>query len=253
MVKCTLHTTESPCGGCCTHIHHLGVEKGGETLLSDVNFELHCGELTVLIGRNGAGKTTLIKALLGQEKYSGAVEFFDRNGVEHPLRIGYVPQRLAIDENSPVSVYDFCAAAVSKRPVFLPYSKKLYRELRVHLGEFGAEALIDRKLAHLSGGELQRVLLAAATLNSPELLILDEPAAGVDAAGMADFYEKLNELKREQDLSILLVSHDFGYLRGCADRLILLNKRILCVGSCDEVFASREFAAAFGTEGGTEA
>lgn len=243
--KCALHSHDSACGCCLTKIRKVGVTAGRDTLIHDISFELHCGELVVLIGRNGAGKTTLLKALLGELKYTGDIEFYGRDGAKRPLSIGYVPQRLSIDNNSPVSVYDFCAAYTSRRPVFLPADRKLKAQIVKHLEEFGVGSLVDRRVCQLSGGELQRVLLAVATLKMPELLILDEPAAGIDRNGMTDFYNKLNELKKEQDLAILLVSHDFGYLKQCADRLILLDKTVLCDGSYSDVAASEIFKEVF--------
>lgn len=243
--KCELHSHDSACGCCCTVIRDVAVTAGGEKLIHGVSFELHCGELVVLIGKNGAGKTTLLKSLLGEMKHTGEIEFYGKDGKKRPLSIGYVPQKLSIDNNSPVSVYDFCAAYTGKRPVFLPTNKKLKAQIIKHLDEFGVGALADRRICQLSGGELQRVLLAVATLRMPELLILDEPAAGIDRNGMTDFYNKLNELKKEQDIAILLVSHDFGYLRQCADRLILLDKTVLRDGSYSEVVASEEFGEVF--------
>lgn len=243
--KCELHSHDSACGCCCTMIRNVGVTAGRETLIHDISFELHCGELVVLIGRNGAGKTTLLRALLGEIKHTGDIEFYGKDGEKRPLSIGYVPQKLSIDSNSPVSVYDFCASYTSRRPVFLPANKKLKAQIIKHLDEFGVGALANRRICQLSGGELQRVLLAVATLRMPELLILDEPAAGIDRNGMADFYNKLNELKKEQDLAVLLVSHDFGYLKQCADRLILLDKTVLCDGSYSDVVASDVFRDVF--------
>ena len=106
-------------GYCCTRIENLCVQKGTQTILHDVGFHIHCGQLTSIIGRNGAGKTTLIKALLGEVKHTGTIHFHNHQGKHKKLRIGYVPQKLNLDENAPSTVYDFCATFLSKQPVFL--------------------------------------------------------------------------------------------------------------------------------------
>ncbi len=152
-----------PCGLHCIRINHLGVTIGEQQILSDVNLHIHCGTLTVLIGRNGAGKSTLIRAILNDIPHTGSIEFKDReNGHIQKLRIGYVPQNLNIEKSTPVSVYDMIASYQSNRPVFLYKSKKLYQEIKESLKMFEAEHLIDKQVCNLSGGELQRVLLSMA-------------------------------------------------------------------------------------------
>jgi ABC-type Mn2+/Zn2+ transport system ATPase subunit len=242
--------SKGACGHCCTAIRNLGVTAGGHEIIHDVNFSIHCGELTVLIGKNGAGKTTIIKSLLGENRYTGSIAFQSLGGRQRPLTLGYVPQKLNIDPNSPTTVYDFYASFLSSRPVFLRRSKQLYRTIQGHLEEFSAGGLIDRRLCDLSGGELQRVMLSLATHPVPELLLLDEPVSGIDQSGLAVFYEKLCDLKRENDLGILLISHDFRYISKYADRIVLIDKTVLCEGSPQEVFHSTEFREIFGEMGG---
>ncbi len=242
MSECRLH---------CLKIQDIGVTAGGKTLLHGVNLHAHCGEMTALIGRNGAGKSTLLKAILGEVRHTGCVEFSGHNGTpvkgQRP-RIGYVPQSLAVDRGSPATVYDMLVAYTGHYPVFLPRRRCTVERLTAHLARFRAAHLLDQPLGRLSGGELQRVLLAAATLPVPDLLILDEPVSGVDRRGLREFYRIVEELKAEEDLVILMVSHDLDYVRHHADRVVLLDGTVQACGTPDEVFATAAFAAAFGEE-----
>ena len=235
------------CGLHCLKIHHIGVCLGGETLLQDVNLHAHCGELTAVIGRNGAGKSTLLKAILGELPHTGRVEFSGHGGVPSPRkpRIGYVPQSLNLDRGSPATVYDMALAFTSSYPAFLPRSRKRAEKLACPFRRFRADTLLDRPAGRLSGGELQRVLLAIATLPAPDLLILDEPVSGVDQAGLQDFYALLDQLKATDDMVLLLVSHDLDYVRDHADRVVLLDKTVLECGTPEAVFATPAFSAAF--------
>ncbi len=234
-------------GFCCTHVEHLGAAAGKRVLLRDVSFDLHCGEMTVVIGRNGAGKTSLLRALLGELRHTGRISFHTHDGAERRLHIGYVPQRLPVDPGAPTSVYDLCAALLSRPPVFLFKDRGLYRRIAAQLDAFGAGALIDQRLSSLSGGEWQRVMLAMATDPVPELLVLDEPASGIDRNGLRLLYEKLHTLKQQQDMSILMVSHDFAFLKTFADRVVLLEDgAVLTQGAPSEVLASEDFSRVFG-------
>ena len=243
----------SGCGLHCLKMSDIGVCAGGQVLLRHVNIHAHCGELTAIIGRNGAGKSTLLKALLGEVRHTGQVEFSGHAGTpvhgKRP-RIGYVPQSLSIDESSPATVYDLLLSLTSAYPVFLPKPRRLAERLRAHLARFHAAELLDRPAGRLSGGELQRVLLAAATMPCPDLLLLDEPVSGVDQAGLQEFYRLLDELRAGEDMVILLVSHDLDYVRHHADRVILLDKTVEAAGTPEQVFATDAFCRAFGEQEG---
>jgi zinc transport system ATP-binding protein len=151
-----------------------------------------------------------------------------------------------MDSGSPVTVYDMLLSLTSPYPVFLPRRRKTVEKMKAHLARFRADGLLDHPVGRLSGGELQRVLLAAATMPVPDLLILDEPVSGVDRAGLEEFYRLLEELKAREDMVILLVSHDLAYVKQHADRVILLDKTVEARGTPEEVFATSAFAAAFG-------
>lgn len=235
------------CGLHCTKINNISVKFGNEQVLKNVNIHVHCGELTVIIGRNGAGKSTLLKAILGEIEHTGNISFIDKkDNLAKRIKIGYVPQSINIEKHMPTTVYDLFASCICHVPVFLKKDKKIYNEIKEQLKLFGAEKLIDKSIGDLSGGELQRVLLSIATKPTPNLLILDEPVSGIDKNGTRDFYDLVNELKTKYDMSILLVSHDLDLVKKYADRVILLDKQVVKEGTPEEVFESLEFKKYFG-------
>ncbi len=236
------------CGLHCTKINHISVKFGKEVVLKDVNLHVHCGQLTVIIGRNGAGKSTLLKAILGEVEHTGNIVFTDmKENITKRIKIGYVPQSIHIEKHMPTTVYDLFASCICHVPVFLKKDKKIYQEIKEQLKLFGAEKLIDKSIGDLSGGELQRVLLAIATKPTPNLLILDEPVSGIDKNGTEDFYELVNDLKQKYDMSILLVSHDLDLVKKYADKVVLLDKEVVKEGTPEEVFHSLEFQNRFGS------
>lgn len=237
---------EKACGLHCTKINNIGVKFGKEVILKNINIHVHCGELTVIIGRNGAGKSTLLKAILGEIHHTGNITFVDqKDNLTKRIKIGYVPQSINIEKSMPTTVYDMFASCICHVPVWLKKDKKIYEEIKEHLKVFGADKLIDKSIGDLSGGELQRVLISIATKPTPNLLILDEPVSGIDKNGIRDFYEIINKLKTEYDMSIILVSHDLELANKYADKVILLDKEVIKEGTPDEVFNSLEFKNRF--------
>ena len=241
---------EKACGLHCTKINNIGVKIGDEVILKDVSIHIHCGELTVIIGRNGAGKSTLLKAILGEIEHTGDITFMDKkDNVTKKIKIGYVPQSINVEKHMPTTVYDLFASCITHIPVFLRKDKKIYNEIKEHLKIFGAENLIDKSIGDLSGGELQRVLIAIATKPTPNLLILDEPVSGIDRNGIKEFYNIISKLKSEYDMSIILVSHDLDLAKKYADKVILLDKEVIKEGKPEDVFRSLEFKNRFGELG----
>lgn len=235
------------CGLHCTKINNISVNIGGQEILKNVSIHVHCGQLTVIIGKNGAGKSTLLKAILGEVEHTGNIVFTDmKDNRTKRIKIGFVPQKINIERHMPTTVYDLFASCISDIPVFFRKDKKLYKEIKEQLNLFGADTLIDKSIGELSGGELQRVLLAIATKPIPNLLILDEPVSGIDENGTRDFYNILQELKNKYDMSIILVSHDFKLTKQYADKVILLDKEVIKEGSPEQVFESLEFKCRFG-------
>ena len=232
---------------CRLNIEHLTVWADKKEILHDVSFEAHHAEITALIGRNGAGKTTLLRSILGAIPYSGRIEFYDSEGelVGRP-KIGYVPQNTILDRTIPVTVGEFLSCGCSAAPVWLVHRKKAIAHAAEILRKTGGEMLIDRPLSSLSGGELQRVLLAFALDPMPQLLLLDEPVSAVDRRGIESFYEVVTSLREEYHMPILLVSHDLGHVRKYATDVVLLDQTVILSGKCEEVMASPEIAETFG-------
>ena len=235
---------------CCLKIQNLSVRYGAEEALSGVNLHMHCGQIVALIGPNGAGKSTLIHAILGQQAYTGSITFHGPDGREQKLRIGYVPQSPNFAEGDPISVLDLFCCCIGKRPAFLRPRAAMREKILQCLSNVDAESLIDRRVGALSGGELQRVLLALALEPMPNMLILDEPLSGVDVEGMALLMDMLDGIRKKFDLSILMTTHDFSMLEKYADRVVLLRERVLCEGTPEQVLSSDAFAEVFHMRGG---
>lgn len=206
----------------------LSLRVGAADILKDVDFAIRAGEIVTLIGPNGSGKTSLLKALLGLVPARGAI-------VRKPgLRIGYVPQNFPRDRSLPLTVGRFLRLFAADGPA------------EAALARVGIAALSDRQLVALSGGEMARVLLARAIATGPELLILDEPLAGVDVAGEAALYHLIAELRDEIGASVLLVSHDLHVVMAQADRVVCLNGHVCCEGKAEQVVRDPAFAQMFG-------
>lgn len=232
---------------CCTKIEDFGVRFGSETIFSQVNLHVHCGQLTALIGPNGGGKSTLLRAILGEIPHTGRLLYVDAKGAHtgHPV-VGYVPQYLRFDVSAPTTVMDLFMACLSRRPVWLFSSRPLRARVERGLRRVQAEHLVDRRLGALSGGELQRVLLALALDPLPDLLLLDEPVSGVDHNGLEIFYDILTALRAEEDMAVILVSHDLSLAARYADQMVLMNRGVLASGTPAEVFRHPAMRETFG-------
>jgi zinc transport system ATP-binding protein len=237
-------------GTCRLRVQKLGVTLEGESILRDISFQLNCREIVALIGPNGAGKSSLFRSILGQIPYTGSIKFELAGGYPSHPKIGYVPQSPSFDRGYPISVLDFFAAAISKWPVFLPVPAGLRKRVEECLSRVHGEALLDKRIGALSGGELQRVLLALALEPMPNILILDEPLSGVDVEGMERMLDMLDEIRRKFDLSILMITHDFSMLERYVDNVVLLRGTVLKTGTPREVLQSAEFFDAFHMTGG---
>ena len=239
------------CGhSCCLRVQNLSVKIGNDLILKDISMHIHCGEMIALIGPNGAGKSTLLKSILGQQESTGVISFASPGQRDRKPKIGYVPQSPAFDPGDPISVADLFACCMSKRPAFLGVSKAMRNKVLECLDRVNSEDLIDKRVGTLSGGELQRVLLALALEPLPNLLILDEPLSGVDVEGIDSLMNMLDEIRHAYDLSILMTTHDFGVLEKYADQVILLDREIIKQGSPKDVISSNEFNSVFRRNGG---
>ena len=239
------------CGhSCCLRIQNLSVNIGKEQILKDISMHVHCSEIVAIIGPNGAGKSTLLKCILGQQDHEGVISFSVPGQRNRQAKIGYVPQSPTFDPGDPITVADLFACCMSKRPAFLGVSTSMKTRILECLSRVQGESLIHKRVGTLSGGELQRVLLALALEPLPNVLILDEPLSGVDVDGMESVMEMLDEIRKTYDLSVVMTTHDFGMLSKYTDQVYLIDKSIVYSGTPDEVLASEEFRNVFHQKGG---
>ena len=231
-------------GSCCLKVDDLTVTMGEDRILDHVSFHMHCGELIALIGPNGAGKSSLFRSILGQMPYTGSIQFQTATGNRMHPRIGYVPQSPSFDLSDPVSVLDLFVASISNWPIVLPIPKRLKDLVAQCLERVNGLELLHKQVGALSGGELQRVLLAMALEPVPNILILDEPMSGVDMDGERQLLGLLDEIRTRYDLSVLISTHDFNTLHKM-DKVILLKQKVLQMGTPEEVLASQEFQTLF--------
>mgnify|MGYP003289935359 FL=1 len=239
------------CGhSCCLRVENLNVSIGENAILKDVNLHVHCGQMVAIIGPNGAGKSTFLKAILGQREYRGIIAFSEPGQRSQKPRIGYVPQSPAFDPGDPVSVADLFSCCFSRRPAFLGQSKAQRKHILECLDRVHGTDLLDKRIGTLSGGELQRVLLALALEPIPNILILDEPLSGVDVEGMETLMDMLDEIRKTYDLSILMTTHDFTMLERYADTVVLIDHGVVAKGTPAQVLNSPEFRRTFHMKGG---
>ncbi len=211
--------------------HNISYVKRGKTILSDVSLQLYCRQIITLIGPNGAGKTSLIRILLGlSDASSGKVTR------QKSLRVGYVPQRIDVPQVMPIRVLDFLNVTGQ-------YSVE---QCRYMLDEVSCCYLLYFAMQDISGGEMQRVLLARALLKKPQLLVLDEPASGMDVIGQQALYETIRFIRDKHDCGILMVSHDLHLVMAATDRVICLNSHVCCTGHPDDVSEHPEYLKLFG-------
>ncbi|MGB9614524.1 MAG: metal ABC transporter ATP-binding protein [Fervidobacterium sp.] len=201
-------------------VKNLNVKFGDVHILKNVSFKVKKGEFIGIIGPNGAGKTTLIKALLGFIPYDGSIYFYGK--------VGYVPQLSSFNREFPISVYDFVRLPIRNK-------KDWKKEVAELLEKIGLPGFGNKLISTLSGGEYQRVSLARALVMQPDILILDEPESGVDDMGKARFYELLNEVREQKNITILMVSHDIGMIFEKCTSVMCLNKTLHCHGPTSEV------------------
>ena len=209
----------------------LSYSEGPRRILENIDLAIRPAEIVTIVGPNGAGKTTLLRAIVGAIRpTSGEVR-------RSPgLRIGYTPQRLAIDRTMPLTVDRFLALGGARDPATRAKA----------LATAGIPGLGDSQLADMSGGELQRAALARALLREPQLLVLDEPTQGLDQPGEAEFYRLIERVRRESGVAVCMVSHDLHVVMSATDRVICLNGHVCCEGSPTQVTAAPEYRALFG-------
>jgi zinc transport system ATP-binding protein len=233
-------------------LRDLWVERGGNPILRGVTADVARGRITALIGLNGSGKSTLLRVLVGELPYRRGQILF-KCGHDHtrpqPAHVGYVPQRLNIDPRLPLTVRDLLGLALKRAPIFLGFGRGIDQRMRAMLTQVDAEELLDRPVDGLSGGQLQRVLLALALDPRPELLLLDEPASGIDFKKQQSFYQLISDLNRRTGVTILLVSHDVTMVGRMADRVLCLKDGVIHhQGPPQQVITPETLSEVFGPE-----
>ncbi|NVL42937.1 zinc ABC transporter ATP-binding protein ZnuC [Pseudomonas syringae pv. actinidiae] len=213
-------------------LEQVAVTLSGQSVLDNIQLSVRPGEIVTLIGPNGAGKTTLVRAVLGLLKPDSGTVWR-----KPKLRVGYMPQKLHVDQTLPLSVLRFLRLVPGVDRVAAQSGG---------LKKSAPEKVIDSPLQGISGGEMQRVLLARALLRKPELLVLDEPVQGVDVAGQAELYSLITRLRDRHQCGVLMVSHDLHLVMSTTDQVVCLNRHVCCSGHPEQVSHDPAFVELFG-------
>jgi len=214
-------------------VKDLAVKFNEEKILDGLNFEINEGEVLAVIGPNGAGKTTLFKALLGMRPYDGEINW------RKDLRIGYVPQRMEIETDIPLTVLEFLRLRGSEN-----FSKEKAKEAVKSV--LLKEEILDSGLGEVSVGQRQRILIAWALLGKPQVLLFDEPTADIDISGQESIYQLLHHLQDKYNLTIILISHDLNVVYKYAEKVLCLNRRLICFGLPQDVLNSEQIEKLYG-------
>ena len=215
-------------------VQDVSLSVQGNIILDQVSLQVNANEIVTLIGPNGAGKSMLVRVILGLiQPDRGTVQ------LQSGLRIGYMPQRLAIDQTLPLSVYRFITLG----------ARADREQVQKILLETGAPQVLNSPIQAISGGEFQRVMLARALLREPRLLVLDEPVQAVDVSGQYELYELIARIRRQRGCGILMVSHDLHLVMAATDRVLCLNQHICCSGHPDSVSRDPAYLQLFGRRG----
>lgn len=211
-----------------------------EFAVDNISFQLQEGTLTAILGPNGSGKSTIIKAILDFIPFEGKILLFDKPVKYNIQKIGYVPQNFRLDDTFPITVYEFLKLTAGSKV----FTKTILDTLQlVDLQNF-----TDRQLSSLSGGQLQRILIARALIRKPEILILDEPEAGVDISAGQKFYELLLNLIKKEGLTVLMATHEIEIVRSFSDQVLCVNKTLVCAGKPQETITTDTLKKMFSSE-----
>lgn len=241
-------------------VHNVSISYNGHMAVDKINFDVQEGDLLGIVGPNGAGKTTLFRAILGLQSYTGTINLFGYEEKEyHPLLplVGYVSQKVNFEQNFPATVQEVVAMGLLPEKKLLRGAKllqnrgctwnRIYKKIGKDgdraveaLKTVGLEALKDRRIGEISGGELQRVFIAKALVKDPVLLILDEPVTGVDVEAQTKFYNVLRKINTENKITIVWSSHDLEAISKLANRVACMNRKLFFHGEKEEFFSNKE-------------
>lgn len=233
---------------CSVKLENISVRDNDHSVLKSVSLQVNHGEIMALIGRNGSGKTTLLKTILNRISYSGSISFFNSSGekIRKP-KIGYVPQKLNFEKSTPLTVLEFFASNMSKFPVWFKISKNTSKRINDILEKFSIKYLVNKPIGSLSGGEMQRVLLAFALEPVPDMLILDEPSSALDSKGVNFFYSLIVKMRKEYHMPVILVSHDLIQVKKNVTKYALIESgSIIEVDNIQNLTESRNVKDIFG-------
>ena len=213
-------------------ISNLEIKYGSKKVLQNINLSLNTGEIVTIVGPNGSGKTSLFKAIIGSIPYSNG-----KIRIKPNIRVGYVPQQLKVDQTLPITVERFLKLAIRD-----------YNNTEKIAAFLGSENIFKEQINNLSGGQMQRVLLARALINEPEVLLLDEATRGLDQPAIAAFYRKIENISKKTNCAVLMISHDLHVVMKASDRVICVNGHICCEGTPESVVTSPEYKTLFGSD-----
>lgn len=227
--------------------HNLGVKFDGQVVLQDINFFVKKGDVMAIVGPNGSGKSVLFRALLNLIPYSGSIEW------QKGLKINYIPQKFYIDRDLPLSVEEFFKFKNKNRNEIVQCLLSVGAagdEHQTHPEHHIRSHILPQRLGWLSGGQLQRIFIGWSIIDNPDVLLFDEPTAGIDVGGEETIYNLLKRMRDERDITIILISHDLNIIYKYANNVICLNRKMICFGAPNIVLDPTALAQLYGGEAG---
>ena len=221
------------------HLKNIALKLNDQQILNNINLELKKGEITTLIGPNGGGKTSIARILIGILKASSGEVFVEKNA-----KIGYMPQKLEIEKTIPLRVVDFLLLNIQNTKTF--QVKDLLAQNIIQ--KLNIEDILEKSIHQISGGQLQKVLLARTLIFSPNILVLDEPTAYMDIAAGAEFYQIIEEIRKQKNCAILIISHDLHIVMQKTNQVVCINRHICCEGSPESINNHPEYLSLFGKD-----
>lgn len=207
--------------------------------IKNVSFNIEKEDVAAIIGPNGSGKTTLLKAVLGLIPYSGQIKIFNKSIKDALPQIGYVPQRFEFDKTFPITVEEFLKLSPGAKDA---------KKMKHALEEMEIIRYKDSLIGRLSGGQMQRVLIARAVLGDPKILILDEPTSGIDVEGVKDFYSIVKHMNKEHKTTIVMISHEINMVYKFANKILCLNRNLICQGTPKTALTAKVLKKLYGEE-----